>query len=187
MRRRIFLLCSILVTFLLVVQESNAQLAPVNFSKVPINDSFWTPKINTVATVTLNACITYSENKTGRIRNFEKVATKNGKHEGIFFDDSDVYKALEAIAYSLKNHPDAAMEKKADDWIDKIAAAQLPDGYINTFFILTGLEKRWTDMEKYEDYCAGHLLEAGLAYYNTTGKRKLLDIAIGMVNLSLPK
>ena len=182
MSKRIILLCGILVTSLLVIQESNAQLTPINFSKVSINDSFWTPKINTVATVTLNACITYTENKTGRIRNFEKVAAKSGKHEGIFFDDSDVYKALEAIAYSLKNHPDAAIEKKADEWIDKIAAAQQPDGYINTFFTLTGLENRWTDMDKHEDYCAGHLLEAGLAYYNTTGKRKLLDVAIGMVN-----
>jgi DUF1680 family protein len=121
--------------------------------------------------------------KTPRIRNFEKVARKQGeKHEGIYYDDSDVYKALEAIAYSLKNHPDAALEKKADQWIDKIAAAQEPDGYLNTYYSLVGLDKRWTDMEKHEDYCAGHLMEAAVAYYNTTGKRKLLEVAVRLAD-----
>src|SRR6201991_2771923 len=82
-------------------------IRPVNFSQVVITDAFWTPKINSVATATLQACIEYTENKTGRIRNFEKAARRKGeKHEGIYYDDSDVYKALEAIAYCLRNHPD---------------------------------------------------------------------------------
>ncbi|MEJ0107047.1 MAG: beta-L-arabinofuranosidase domain-containing protein [Bacteroidota bacterium] len=107
------------------------------------------------------------------------MARKKGeKHEGIYYDDSDVYKALEAMAYALKTHPDSALEKKADEWIDKIVAAQLPDGYLDTYFTLNDLGKRWTDIEKHEDYCAGHLIEAAVAYYNTTGKRKLLDVAI---------
>jgi len=151
----------------------------INFSQVTVTDNFWKPRIDKVATKTLPACIYQTETVTSRIRNFQKVARKNGeKHEGIYFDDSDVYKALEAMAYSLKTHPDTAMERKADDWIDIIAAAQLPDGYLNTYFTLTDLNKRWTDMEKHEDYCAGHLIEAAVAYYNTTGKRKLLDVAI---------
>jgi len=113
------------------------------------------------------------EVKTPRIRNFEKVSPEErGKHEGIYYDDSDVYKALEAIAYSLKNNPDKALEQKADEWIDKIAKAQQPDGYLNTYYTLNGLDQRWTDMEKHEDYCAGHLIEAAVAYYNTTGKRQ---------------
>jgi DUF1680 family protein len=128
-------------------------------------------------------CIDQTEVKTARIRNFEKVAAKKGeKHEGIYYDDSDVYKALEAMAYSLKNHPDAQLEKKADEWIGKIAAAQLPDGYLNTYYTLTGLDKRWTNMDYHEDYCAGHLMEAAVAYFNTTGKRKLLDVAIRFAN-----
>lgn len=152
---------------------------PVSFSQVTITDRFWKPKLDRVATATLQACIVQTEQKTGRIRNFEKVARHQPeKHEGIYYDDSDVYKAIEAMAYSLKNRPDAALEQKADEWIDKIAAAQLPDGYLNTYYTLTGLDKRWTDMEKHEDYCAGHLIEAAVAYYNTTGKRKLLDVAI---------
>jgi uncharacterized protein len=161
------------------VLATGTLIRPLDFSRVTINDSFWRPKLDKVATATLNACIVQTEEKTGRIRNFEKVARRQGEaHEGFYFDDSDVYKALEAIAYSLNNHPDAALEKKADEWIDKIAAAQQPDGYLNTYYTLKGLDKRWTDMEKHEDYCAGHLIEAAVAYYRTTGKRKLLDVAI---------
>ncbi|WP_290708664.1 beta-L-arabinofuranosidase domain-containing protein [Flavihumibacter sp. CACIAM 22H1] len=159
-------------------QESLQKLEPVNFAKVSITDPFWKGRMQVVATNTLDACVLYTETKTGRIRNFEKAAAGKGEHEGIYYDDSDVYKALEAMAYSLKNHPDAETEKKADEWIRKIAAAQLPDGYLNTYYQLTDLTKRWTDMEKHEDYCAGHLIEAGIAYHNTTGKRSLLEVAI---------
>lgn len=159
--------------------QPKRQFEPVNFSQVNITDSFWKPTLDKVATTTLQACIYQTEVKTPRIRNFEKVARgKNEKHEGIFYDDSDVFKALEAIAYSLKNHPNPELEKKADEWIDKIAAAQLPDGYINTYYSLGRLDERWSDMSMHEDYNGGHLIEAAVAYYQVTGKRKLLDVAI---------
>ena len=159
-------------------QNSIQQYQNVKFSQVQINDSFWRPKMERVSTVTIPVCIDQTEVKTPRIRNFEIAAGKRtGKFEGIFYDDSDVFKALEAIAYSLKNHPDAGMEKKADDWIDLIAAAQQPDGYINTYYTLQFPEKRWTDMSMHEDYNGGHLIEAAVAYYDATGKRKLLDVA----------
>ena len=167
-----------------VGQDANFKLMvqhpePVNFSQVRITDTFWRPKIDKVSTVTLDACIYQTEVKTARIRNFEKVARHKGEaHEGIFYDDSDVFKALEAIAYSVKVHPSKMMEAKADSWIDKIAAAQLPDGYLNTYFTLHGLDKRWTDMSMHEDYNGGHLIEAAVAYFDATGKRKLLDVAI---------
>ena len=154
----------------------------IDFSDVHICDSFWSPRLERVATVTIPVCIDQTEVQTGRIRNFENAARGEGKHSGIFFDDSDVYKALEAIAYSLINHPDSAMEAKADEWIEKIAAAQQSDGYINTFYTLTGLDKRWTDMDKHEMYCAGHLIEAGIAYKKATGKRQLLDVGIRMAD-----
>lgn len=154
-------------------------IQPVNFSKVNITDSFWRPKIELVATKTLDACIYQTEVKTGRIRNFEKVARNQGeKHEGIFYDDSDVFKALEAMAYSLRTHPSTAMERKCDEWIEKIAAAQQTDGYLNTFYTLTGPDKRYSDMSMHEDYNNGHLIEAAVAYFEATGKRKLLDVAI---------
>jgi uncharacterized protein len=163
-------------------QESLQKLVPVDFSQVKITDPFWSGRMNAVATNTLDACILFSEVKTGRIRNFEKAAAHSGKHEGEFYDDSDIYKAIEAMAYSLKNNPNPVIEKKADEWIDKIAAAQLPDGYLNTFFELTDISKRWTQIGMHEDYCAGHLIEAGIAYQNATGKRKLLDVAIRFAN-----
>lgn len=172
-------LCTSLIPFTGEAQR----IQPVRFSEVTINDHFWKPKQEKVATATLQACIIQTEEKSARIRNFEKAARKKGEpHEGIYYDDSDVYKAIEAMAYSLKNRPDAALERKADEWIDKIAAAQLPDGYLNTYYTLTDLSQRWTDMERHEDYCAGHLLEAAVAYYNTTGKRKLLNVAIRNAN-----
>ncbi len=178
MKRVFFIVGSLLIFVNLNSQSSFQKLYPVDFSRVTITDDFWKPRLQTVATATLDACVRYTQDKTGRIRNFEKAATGKGNHEGIYYDDSDVYKAIEAIAYSLKNHPDAALEKNTDEWIDKIAAAQLPDGYLNTYYTLTDLSQRWKDMERHEDYCAGHLIEAGLAYYNTTGKRKLLDVGI---------
>lgn len=163
--------------------QARQQFEPVSFEQVNITDSFWRPKIGKVATVTMEACIYQTEVRTPRIRNFEKVARAQGeKHEGIYYDDSDVYKALEAMAYSLKTHPDAKLEARADEWIDKIAAAQMPDGYLNTYYSLRGIDKRWTDVEKHEDYNAGHLLEAAVAYYQVTGKRKLLDVAIRLAD-----
>jgi len=155
----------------------------INFSRVNITDRFWKPKMDLVATATLRACIYQTETATPRIRNFEKVTRKKGeKHEGIYYDDSDVYKALEAISYSISTRHDTALEKTADNWIDKIAAAQLPDGYLDTYFTLNGIDKRWTDVEKHEDYNAGHLIEAAVAYYEATGKTKLLQVAIRLAN-----
>ena len=160
-------------------QSPLQQVEPVSFSQVNITDNFWKPKIDKVATKTLAACIYQTEVATPRIRNFEKVARNKGEeHEGIFYDDSDVYKALEAMAYSLKTHPSAEMEKKCDEWIDKVAAAQQSDGYLNTWYTLKGLQDRYTDMSMHEDYNAGHMIEAGVAYFNATGKRKLLDVCI---------
>ena len=106
-------------------------ITPVKFSDVAIDDSFWSPRLQRHKDVTLGVCIDQIENRTGRIRNFENAAKGEGGHSGIFFDDSDVYKALEGMAYSLQNIPDPVLEAKCDEWIDKFAAAQQPDGYIN--------------------------------------------------------
>lgn len=154
----------------------------VDFSHVRIHDRFWSPRLDKHRSATLPVCIDQIENQTGRIRNFEHAAEGKGEHSGIFFDDSDVYKALEGMAYSLIHHPDAALERKADEWIDKFAAAQQPDGYINTYYTLTGLGERWKNMDKHEMYCAGHLIEAAVAYYQATGKSKLLDVGRRMAD-----
>lgn len=163
-------------------ETSLKMIEQVDFSQVRIQDNFWSPRLKKHITATLPVCIDQIENQTGRIRNFENAANGTGEHSGIFFDDSDVYKALEGMAYSLINNPDPELEKKTDQWIDKFAAAQQPDGYINTFYTLTGLDKRWSNMDKHEMYCAGHMIEAGVAYYKATGKRKLLDVCIRMAD-----
>ena len=165
-----------------IKEQPLKMIEQIDFSHVKINDNFWSPRLSKHVSATLPVCIDQIENQTGRIRNFENAAKGEGEHSGIFFDDSDVYKALEGMAYSLINNPDPELEKKADEWIDKLAAAQQPDGYINTFYTLTGLDKRWTNMDKHEMYCAGHMIEAGVAYYQATGKRKLLDVCIRMAD-----
>ncbi len=182
------LLLMLLATILGAHTPANAnnpsmkQLHHVDFARVHINDAFWGPRLEKHRTATLPTCIDQIENKTGRMHNFVNAAKHSGKHSGIFFDDSDVYKALEGIAYALANHPDKQLEAKADEWIDKIAAAQQPDGYINTFYTLTGLQNRWTNMDHHEMYCAGHLIEAGVAYLQATGKRKLLNVGQRMAD-----
>ncbi len=164
-------------------QQESLSLKKVNqvdFSQVTIKDNFWSPRLEQHLTATLPVCIDQIENKTGRVQNFERAAKGRGQHSGIFFDDSDVYKAMEGMAYAIHNGRDPKLEAKMDEWIDKIAACQQPDGYINTFYTLTGLQNRWTDMDKHEMYCAGHMIEAGVAYYKATGKRKLMDVGIRM-------
>ena len=157
-------------------------ITPVDFSRVKIDDPFWSPRLESHKNVTLDVCIDQIENKTGRIRNYENAAKGLGEHSGIYFDDSDVYKALEGMAYSLVNNPDPVLEAKCDEWIDKFAAAAQPDGYLFTYYTLKGLEGRWTDMSRHEMYCAGHMIEAAVAYFKATGKRKFLDVAIGMAD-----
>jgi len=181
--KKLILLTTTIVAINAISQTPSQKFEFVNFSQANITDNFWKPKIDKVATVTMKACIYQTEIKTPRIRNFEKVARNKGeKFEGLYYDDSDVYKALEAMAYALKTHPDPALEAKADEWIDKVAAAQLPDGYLDTYFTLRDINQRWTNIEAHEDYNAGHLIEAAVAYYNVTGKRKFLDVAIRLAN-----
>lgn len=170
---------SLVLCMATLLAAGQSQIKAVNFSDVVFSDAFWKPRMDKIATVTVPVCIKYTENKTGRIRNFERAATSmGGPFEGIFYDDSDVYKALEAMAYAIRVSHDQALELKAEAWIAKIAAAQGTDGYLNTYYTLTGIDKRWTDMGMHEMYCAGHLFEAAVAYYEATGKRRLLEVAI---------
>ena len=96
---------------------------------------------------------------------------------GMVFQDSDAAKWLEAAAYALINRPDEELERKADELIGLIAAAQDEDGYLDTYFTIKDRDRRWTNLlEAHELYCAGHMMEAACAYYEATGKRTLLDV-----------
>ena len=112
------------------------------------------------------------------ISNFRIAAgQQNGEFYGMVFQDSDVAKWLEAVAWSLCQKPDAELEKTADEVIELVAAAQCDDGYLNTWFTVKAPEERWTNLaECHELYCAGHMIEAGVAWFQGTGKRRLLEV-----------
>ena len=161
------------------------KLTAIPFTDVTIADDFWAPRLETNRKVTIPYAFKKCE-ETGRISNFAKAGGLiEGNFEGIYFNDSDVYKVIEGAAYSLKNHPDPELEEYVDKLIDKIAAAQWQDGYLYTFYSVPKPqpEKRWTDIQrKHELYCAGHFFEAAVAYYQATGKRKILDVAIRLAD-----
>ncbi len=112
------------------------------------------------------------------IENFKIAAGRvEGEFHGMVFQDSDVAKWLEAAAYQLAVKPDPDLEKRTDEVIDLIAEAQLDDGYLNTYFIVKEPDMKWKNLaECHELYCAGHLIEAAVAYYKATGKDKFLNI-----------
>lgn len=97
------------------------------------------------------------------------------KFYGFVFQDSDFYKWVEAVAYSLTQHPDPQLEKLADEAIDVVCAAQQDDGYLDTYYIINGKDKIFSNLrDHHELYCFGHLAEGAVAYYQATGKDKLL-------------
>ncbi len=149
---------------------------PVPFTAVSIADEFWAPRLRANRERTLP--IEYEQCRTtGRIDAF-KLAWKPGDTQvPHIFWDSDVAKWIEAASYSLATHPDAALDALLDEVIALAAAAQQPDGYLNTHYLAVEPEKRWTNLrEHHELYCAGHLIEAGVAHFQATGKRTLLDV-----------
>jgi len=149
----------------------------VPFTKVRLKEGFWRQRLETVRNITLPVCLEQCET-TGRIANFEKAGGRQeGAFEGIYFNDSDVYKVLEGAAYSLMLERDAELEAEIDRIIEAIASAQEPDGYLCTYFTLEAPDRKWTDMEKHEMYNGGHLIEAAVAYYEATGKPLVLEVA----------
>lgn len=159
------------------------KLTLVQLNRTKIRDSYWDRYIDLVKSTIipyqwniLNDKIPGAQTSHG-LMNF-KIAAKReiGEFYGVVFQDTDVAKWLEAVALSLASHADKDLENTADEVIDLIEAAQQPDGYINTYFTIKEPEKRWSNLEEgHELYTAGHLMEAAVAYYNATGKRKFLD------------
>ncbi len=154
---------------------------PVPFNHVQVQDGFWTPRLEINRTVTIPYCFEKCE-ETDRISNFEKAAgLKQGKHEGIYFNDSDVYKVMEGAAYALQVRPDTMMRLYLDKLIAVMAGAQWEDGYLYTFYSVPQKqpEKRWTnEKDMHEQYCMGHMLEAAVAHYQVTGNKAFLNVAI---------
>ena len=169
-------------------------IRPVPFTAVQIADGFWTPRLETNRAVTVRHDFDKCET-TGRIANFAVAGgLAKGEFQGLFgFNDSDVYKVIEGASYSLRLRPDAGLETYVDDVVAKIAAAQEDDGYLYTAGTIPTLAQkptccvsrpRWSDIAMgHELYNLGHLYEAAAAYYQATGKRTLLDVALKSANL----
>ena len=121
--------------------------------------------------------------KSHALENLRLAAQKNrgetlsGEFYGMVFQDSDVAKWLEAAAYSLGQCPNPALEREVDSVVELLAQVQQEDGYLNSYFTVKEPDRRWTNLqEAHELYCAGHLMEAACAYYEATGKDRLLKI-----------
>ena len=154
------------------------KLRPVPFKDVKIQDSFWAPRRETNRV----ASIPFSLQKLEEAGNLEdmRLAARGATNgfRGPVFMDSDLYKALEAAAYSLATRPDPVLEKQLDDIISLLAAAQQPDGYLNSYFTVKEPGKRWTNLRDcHELYCAGHMFEAAVAHYQATGETTFLKVA----------
>lgn len=155
----------------------------VNLKNIRIKDTFWSAYVDLVGDVILpfqwdliNDNVKGAE-KSGCIHNF-KVACglEQGTHEGPVFQDTDLAKWIEAAAYVLASGQNPRLEALADSAIELIAGAQSPDGYLDTYYTITG-QPRWSNLfEGHELYTAGHMIEAAAAYYEATGKRRFLDV-----------
>ena len=166
-------------------------IQPVPFTSIHIQDDFWTPRLETNRQVTLPYNFKKCE-ETGRLRNFAIAGgLEEGEFEGIFFNDSDVFKVIEGASYSLQVNDDPELKSFLDDLIRKIAAAQEADGYLYTNRTIDpekaadgGGTERWTNLQTYHElYNVGHLYEAAVAHYQATGERTLLDVALKNADL----
>ncbi len=159
-------------------------LRSVDLKNVRIHDPYWDDMIRLIRETVipyqwevLNDRVQDAE-PSHVMRNFRIAAgLEEGEFYGMVFQDSDLAKWIEAASYSLQLTPDAELEKKVDEAVRLIAAAQRPDGYVDTYYIVKEPQNRWKNLlHGHELYCAGHLIEAGVAYYQATGKTALLSV-----------
>ncbi len=123
--------------------------------------------------------------RSGCVHNVQVAAgEKAGEFHGLFWQDSDLAKWIEAASFSLAGKPDAALDAELDRIIASLAKAQQPDGYLNTYFQLVEPQNRWANLrDAHELYVAGHLIEAGVAHFEATGKRSLLEVVCRLADL----
>ena len=145
----------------------------INFTDIKITGGFWKERQDLIRSTTVNAVYDrFCE--TGRIDAFK--CDKASPIKPHIFWDSDVAKWIEGVAYLLSEKREIYLEKIVDNLIDLIEKNQDEYGYFNIFYTVVEPQNRFTNRDCHELYCAGHLMEAAVAYYNATGKRKLLDL-----------
>jgi uncharacterized protein len=159
-----------------------AKLRPVPLDAVTFTDSFWVPRLQSLRKVTLPMQLAQIE-QTGRLDNFRRAAGWiEGPRRGFVYDDSDVYKWLEAVAWTYSSGGECIND--LDSIISAILAAQQPDGYLNTAFMFDKVGQRWTNLRDWHElYCAGHFIQAAVAHYRTTADRRLLTAACKLAGL----
>jgi DUF1680 family protein len=173
------------------VLKKDYPIRPVEFTRVKLQDQFLAPRLETNRKVTIPFALKKIE-ETGRVDNFRKAAgLMPGPHTGKRYNDSDVFKVMEGAAYSLTLHPDPKLKSVLDELIRLIGRAQEPDGYIYTARTINperpaegaGAE-RWSNLRvSHELYNVGHMYEAAVAFYQATGERSFLDIALKNADL----
>ena len=163
-------------------RSPRTRLRPLPLTNVKLSDNLWEPRRRVNRDETLPSQYRHLE-ETGRLDNFRKASGKmEGRFEGIYFNDSDVYKWLEAAAWSLATDPDPELTEMVDAAIAEIKDAQEPDGYLNTYFTHERADERWTNFDLHELYCAGHLFQAAVAHSRATGSARLLDVAVRLAD-----
>ena len=166
------------------------QYAPVNFTNVRLEGDFWRERLDTVLTRSIP-----SQHKQLAANGILESLTlpqpppplrfpRNSHNFTVqVFWDSDVGKWIEAASYALSHRRDPTIEGQIDEITGWLAKAQLPDGYLNCWYIGREPDKRWTNLrDNHELYNAGHLLEGAIAYFQATGNRRLLDIMLKYVD-----
>lgn len=163
--------------------DNSRPFVPVDYRRVTIEDQFWSPRQKALRSTTMRQQFEMLDKHHYRA-NFEKAAAReSGGYQGYVFNDSDVYKVLEAGAYVLGTGSDAWLDSKMDEWIDLIGRAQESDGYLNTHFHLMAPQDKWKNLrDKHELYCAGHLFEAAAAHFQATGKSNFIKIAVKLAD-----
>ena len=145
----------------------------VDFSNIKITGGFWKERQDLIRNVTVNAVYDRFYD-TGRIDAFK--FDKSSEIKPHIFWDSDVAKWMEGVAYLLVEKREPQLEKIVEGLIDLIEKNQDECGYFNIFFTVVEPQNRFTNRDCHELYCAGHLMEASVAYYQATGKRRFLDL-----------
>ncbi|MFM7322017.1 MAG: glycoside hydrolase family 127 protein [Armatimonadota bacterium] len=160
-------------------ESPNARLQSLGIRNVEFRDEFWEPRRRSNRERTLFDQLRLCE-ETHRLRNFDRAAGKTDEpFAGFYYNDSDVYKWIEAASWSLAADPDHRLAEALEGVVARVAAAQRPDGYLNTYFSRERAEERWTNLrDKHEIYCAGHLIQAAIAHHRATNGRGLLDVAV---------
>lgn len=154
----------------------------VGFERITLQDGFWKEERDLVRNVTIDAVYSRFE-ETGRFEALKCEWKEGMPHKPHIFWDSDITKWLEGAAYYLREERDEELEQRIDTLIDWMSESQQADGYLNSYFVTVEPEARFTRRTDHELYCAGHLTEAAIAYFEATGNRKLLDIAIRYIDL----